>query len=210
MNDSDHDARLMVASLVAPRFKGRSALLELAKRGDGLALDALEMTPRQRELAVRKGAFPANIVLALDLGVFQEMTETRRARKALIETGRDVLAARPEGNVIRRATLIAFRRALREAGFRTATHSHQEDVKFVLPGSASVSSKSDSIWASQAGLSKSYTGYRVATSEHVWRVSPEILKVPAARRWDGKHLWLTPNLRVRQGRGTSLVSETVR
>jgi hypothetical protein len=202
----------MVASLTAPRFKGRAALLDLAKRGNGLALDALEMTPRERELAVRKGAFPANIVLALNLGVWQEMTEIRHARKALIETGRDVLAARPEGNVIRRATLIAFRRALREAGFRTATHSHQEDVKFVSPGSASVSSKSDSIWASQAGLSGAYQkrAYRVATSEHVWRVSPEILKVPAARRWDGKHLWLTPNLRVRQGRGTTLVSETVR
>jgi len=210
MNESDYDARLMVASLTAPRFKGRSALLDLAKRGNVMALDALEMTPRQRELAVRKGAFPANIVLALNLGVFQEMTAIRHARKVLVETGRDALAVRPEGNVLRRATLIAFRRAFKSAGFRTATHSHQEDIKFVSPGSASVGSESGSIWASEAGLSKSYTGYRVATSKHVWRVSPEILKVPAARRWDGKHLWLTPNLRVRQGRGTALVVESVR
>jgi hypothetical protein len=45
-------------------------------------------------------------------------------------------------------------------------------------------------------------------------VSSEILKVPSTRpdgaRWDGKYLWLTPTLRVRQGRGTALTVEQVK
>jgi hypothetical protein len=222
MTTADYDARLMVASLTAPRFKGRSALIALAQKGYEEALQALEMSSSERDFNIRKGAFTPVVMNVLrELPIVAELEALRRTRKGYT-TDRDAIAERPQGNVIRRSTLLAFERALEgvlEPGypalvsrFRTAMHSHENVIKYVEPGHAGATSISDSIWASEAGLSGAYRkkAYRVATSKHVWSVSPEILKVPAARRWDGKHLWLTPNLRVRQGRGTSLVSETVR
>ena len=222
MTTDDYDARLMVASLTAPRFKGRSALIILAQSRHVEALQALEMSSSERDFSIRKGALTPVVMNALkDHPIVAELEALRRTRKGYT-TARNALAERSQGNVIRRSTILAFERALegvREPGypalvsrFRTAMHSHENVVKYVEPGRAGAISISESIWASQAGLPRAYSqkGYRVAISKHVWSISPEILKVPAARRWDGKHLWLTPNLRVRQGRGTALVSETVR
>jgi hypothetical protein len=212
-DDTTDDARLIVASLTAPRFRGRQALIDLARRGDKKALDVLEMTPEQRELALRKGVLSPAIVKALALPIVEEIARIRRERKELGKAHRDVLAARAEGNVLQRATLLAFKRALADADFRTTKHAHKTIIKYVEPGQAGVQTTSESVWASQIpGLSAAYQkrAYRVTTSEHVWSVSPEILKVPPGRRWDGTYLWITPNLRVRQGRGTALVAEKVR
>jgi len=210
--DTSYEARLILASLSAPRFAGREALMRSARQGDELALQVLEMSPEERDFAIRKGTIAPGLMKVLAKHpVVVELERLRHTREEY-RSKRDVLAERPQGNVLKRATLLAFRRALDEAGFRTAAHVHETIIHFVPAGEEGAKSTSRDVWASEAGLPAAYQrkAYRVVASKHVWSVSPEILKVPAGRRWDWKYLWLTPSLRVRQGRGTSLVEERIR
>ena len=211
-------ARLLAASLAAPRFKGRVALLRLAQAGDECALRTLELTPRERDIAAVRGELsPAVLETLSECGLVARRAQVREERakvreeQAKLQAGllADVLATREPGNVRLRVTRAAFGRALKEAGFREAKHSHTRKVELVEAGEEGATSVSSSIWASEAGLGRSYqkVAYRVATSLHAWRVSPAILSVPREQRWDGRFLWLSPDCRVRQGRGTSLVCE---
>lgn len=102
--------------------------------------------------------------------------------------------------------LRAAREAYREAGFRSAKHSHS--ATFVL-GEPWARSESGSATARSVGLGRSYqrkAGW-VATSAHYVTVDESILRVPRARRAGAGWMLLAPGVRVRQGRGTALVAD---
>jgi hypothetical protein len=200
-------ARLIAACLNAPKFHGRKACVELAQHGDPSALVALEADSEYRVILALRGLLSASVVTALKL---PQMAE--RARKRGLRTIRakikDPLAQRQPGGALRRAALHAFSIACSQAAFRVATHAHETAVRF-SPTDCGAESHNDSVWPSAVGLPNAYSkkGFRVTTSIHRFLVSPAIFKVPGDKRWDGKHLWLAPDVRVRQGRGTSLVCE---
>lgn len=92
-----------------------------------------------------------------------------------------------------------------DAGIRAATHAHVVRVLEVAHGLEDAHSVSDTIWARDAGLPKAYQrqAWRVARSRHTWAVGPY-----PVRAEDG-YVYLAPMVRVRNGRGTSLVVETL-
>lgn len=186
-------ARLVAASLTTPRFRGRAALLRLASAGSDSALNALEMSSADRERAASVAA--ANTLQA-----------TRRAARASV----DPLADRQPGSVRRRAALLAIRAAIRAARFRVATHGHSTKITYSNTGSPTVTTRTDHISPYQAGLPNAYAskGFYVLQSEHIWQITPEILKVPANRRAAPGTLYLSPTRRIRQSRGTDLRLET--
>jgi len=229
MTTEERDARLILASLTTPRGAGRAALLKLAEKGDDTALDVLEMTPRERQIALVRGKLSPKVTSLFSADpVYQAANEKRRKRKLGIPQvlhkgmGRlagwtswsrphwdreDPLKERKPGQSLERFVLEIFDRSLRRAGFRHASAGHETKIEYVSPGQAGVKEESTSIRPKGSGW------WRLKSIHH-WRVSSEILKVPATRddgsRFDGKYLWLTPALRVKQGRGTSLVVERQR
>lgn len=204
----DRAARLLAASLAAPRFAGRAALFRLAERGSDAALAALEMAPAARARALVRGELPGVVVDALG-GVPAAVQAKRGARFRLLTEGRDELAEREPGNVLERALRRRFRAMLREAGFRAAAHSHRQSIVLTAPGAETASSASGSEWASNVGMSAAYckAAYRVATSRHSWVISTALWDVPADERAGRGWVRLSRELVVRQGRGTSLVCE---
>jgi len=105
-----------------------------------------------------------------------------------------------------------LREAVENANFRTTKHAHTEAFEVVEPGQEGVSSSAGTMGARDAGMSKAYqrAARTVAFSEHRWRASRAIL-TPAIRAlnsgWNTGLVYLRPDLRIRQGRGTSLVVE---
>jgi hypothetical protein len=107
------------------------------------------------------------------------------------------------------------------AGYRTATHSHALSIKIGVPSGAS--SDSGTARPSSVGLPNAYTGFHVATSAHTLRVAPHWLRNVKGRGLGTVDGLLTlecaaepdqsvshyayPAVWVRQGRGTSLVTE---
>ncbi len=200
-------ARLIAACLNAPKFHGRKALVELAQHGDPSALVALEANSEHRVILALRGLLSASVVTALKLPQIADQSRKRGLRTIRAKI-KDPLAQRQPGTALRRAVLQAFQTALRQASFRQATHAHETAVRF-SPADCGAESHNDSVWPSAVGLPNAYSrkGFRVTTSIHRFLVSPAIFKVPREKRWDGKHLWLAPDVRVRQGRGTSLVCQ---
>lgn len=204
MHPDEREARLIVASL-GPKFKGRDKLVQYARMGDDSAFLALEMPPRQRELMARAGRLTLQVLVALGsvyTDIEKRRGELQERRGAVPE---DPVERRRPGNVAERYPRLALEAALRQAGFRTATHDHKTTISVVQPGEEGVRTESGHTkptWMSSAYQKKAF---KVATSRHHWKVSTRIGRV--RKKWDGKYLWLTPTLRVRQGRGTSLVVE---
>jgi hypothetical protein len=202
-------ARLVAASLTTPRFRGRAALLRLASAGSDSALNALEMSSADRERAALSGQLSAVVISELDLpsvAAANTLQATRRAARASV----DPLADRQPGSVRRRAALLAIRAAIRAARFRVATHGHSTKITYSNTGSPTVTTRTDHISPYQAGLPNAYAskGFYVLQSEHIWQITPEILKVPANRRAAPGTLYLSPTRRIRQSRGTDLRLET--
>ena len=220
MTTEERDARLILASLTTPRGVGRAALLKLAEKGDDTALDVLEMTPRQREIALVRGALSPKVTsLFATNPVYQAAVAKKKDRSLAVRRfghGRswsqdwlvareDPLKSRAPGQTVERFVLDIFEKSLRRAGFRGASGGSKTVTTFVPPGQAGVKVEHGSV------RKKKGSGWWSLTVTRHWRVSSEILKVPAARedgaRFDGKHLWLAPDIRVRQGRGVDLVVE---
>lgn len=122
------------------------------------------------------------------------------------EPSQDPLARREPGTLPGRAIYRELVRMYSCAGFRRGKHVHETILRVGSPGA---SSESGEMWASEAGLPNSYCkkAFRVATSEHRLTADARIFQVPRAERVGSGWLLLTPTLRVRQGRGTSLVVE---
>jgi len=220
---TERDARLILASLTAPRGAGRAALLKLAEKGDDTALDALEMTPRQRQIALVRGALSPKVTSFFAADPFYQAAVTKRRERAEwpyrrvrypvgeeVWYGRyrvqeDPLKSRAPGNTAERFVLEIFEKSLRRAGFRHPSGGTKTLTTFVPPGQAGVKVEYGSVRKNKG------SGWWSTTSTRHWRVSAEILKVPQTRddgaRFDGKHLWLAPDIRVRQGRGVALVVE---
>lgn len=181
----EREARYIAAVTTAGKFKGRAALAKLAQWNDE-ALFALEMTPRERDIVASRGKFSGKIMEALDWP-HTELRKERRERKKI----EDPLAMRKPGEVIfrhraERAASIrrVFWEALKQARFRSSSRTTHA-TRIVKPGE-------EHVWT------------RGGTSEHEWYISS------AVPRWDGRYLWLSPRVRVRQGPKTSLIMEKLR
>lgn len=205
MDAIDRAARLLAASLTAPRFRGRAACQRLATAGDLTALTALESDARARELAALRGDLSPEVVRALALPSVARQLEVRAAR-AKARSRRDALAERQPGQARARAAQALIARALRKADLRGATHSHDTTIEWVAPGLEAGRSDTGSLRPSAVGLPNAYSrrGYWVTSSSHTIRASTRILTAPRSERGV---LYLAPDVRVRQSRGTSLVTE---
>lgn len=234
--DRSIDERLAGCALVRTRFGGRADLTRAAQtdlaalRGLeeilGLPVPALPLAhelwlarPDSRALGRRIAAYLHSAQLtdsrpgprrACALGTHSHAIDrVRRIRSADREGIPAPVAGRIGALQTERRRLVAQAIVLpvvAQAGLRTATHSHSECVVLCAPGEEHAHSTSGSIWASEAGLPQAYCrqAYRVATSDHTWCVSD-----PSAVRVVGEHVYLSATRRVRQGRGTSLVTEAL-
>lgn len=230
---TERDARLILASLTTPRGAGRARLFKLAAEGDDTALDALEMTPRQRQIALVRGALSPKVTSLFSADPLYRAAMAKRsdrsnpyqravskATERIPSGGRwfgrwsprgwhsladDPLKERPPGAARERFVIEIFEKSLRRAGFRHPSGGTKTVTTFVPPGQAGVKVEHGSV------RKKKGSGWWSLTTTRHWRVSSDILKVPQARedgsRFDGKHLWLAPDIRVRQGRGVDLVVE---
>jgi hypothetical protein len=222
---TERDARLILASLTTPRSAGRARLLKLATEGDDTALDVLEMTPREKQIALVRGKLSAKVTSLFSADPLYRAAMAKRTdrsnpyHRALSKAaGRirwashrwqgladDPLKERAPGATRERFVLEIFDKSLRRAGFRHPSGGTKTVTTFVPPGQAGVKVELGSVRA------KKGSGWWSVTTTRHWRVSSEILTVPQTRedgsRFDGKHLWLAPDIRVRQGRGVDLVVE---
>lgn len=85
------------------------------------------------------------------------------------------------------------------------TQHHTREVKIVPPGEERVTSESHGFWPASGSGKR----FQERASEHEWYISSEILrastrKLQEQNRW---HVYLTPEKRVRSGRGSALVTE---
>jgi hypothetical protein len=124
----------------------------------------------------------------------------------------DKLAARKSGYAVDATTRTVFLKTLKDAGFREATHSHENKITLSDRGHEGVESRTSSMSASDAGLGRSYQKYArfVTASEHVWFVSSEIM-TPAVKKLNASApkgiLYLRTDLRAKQGAGTSIKTQ---
>ncbi len=124
---------------------------------------------------------------------------------------RRIAARPPAARLVSNSTERYLRREINRltSGLRTAAHSHSSTTSVVARGLERAESSADTISASAAGMSNAYQrqAYRVASSDHRWFVSLDLLAVPRKERAAGGRIYLSPTVRVRQGRGTTLVTE---
>jgi len=195
------------AATVAPRFRGATALVRLAKIGDETALAALQMTAQDRERAALRGQLTPPVVQALQLESVRRQAEVRAARAQ--RPNYDRISERTPGGAEKRLRKVAFERALAVARFRSSTHGAETKIKLVGRGQEGATSTTTKTSPQKVGLPNAYSrkAFFVVCSSHEFRVSAAFWSV--ADRVEPGVVWLTPELRVRQGRGTSLVVERV-
>jgi hypothetical protein len=155
---------------------------------------------RRRATEAALGAAPASVLELI------ESAHDRWIRRCRLALGSDPLARRRPGTAPGRAVLTELSRLYREANFRSARHSHETNLDL---GTPSARSESGSVWSAEVGMSSAYcrSAYRVATSEHSLSADSRIFAAEVSARVGRGWLLLAPDLRVRQGRGTSLVVE---
>jgi len=163
----------------------------------------LARAARRRLAAARADARAPTITTTLR----QRLDARRAAQAEAVRAGECAiraivaLATAPEAARLYDAVTTACARA----GVRTATHSHEHTIVVLDAGAEPhATSMSGSEWASEVGLSAAYcrAAYRVATSEHVWHLPHGASPSVAQGR-----VYLSDTVRVRNGRGTSLVTE---
>jgi len=134
----------------------------------------------------------------------------QRARResrppAAPEPGRIAEMARQRQEAAESERLLSLiQQASYEAGLSTAKHAHSDKIYIVQPGQEDAVSDVTYLWPSEVGLPQAYgkKGFRVTQSLHYWYLSPG--STPYAY---GDRVYLSPVVRVRSGRGTSLVVE---
>jgi hypothetical protein len=140
-----------------------------------------------------------------------DLRKSRRAARNNMgpRTG-DPLARRKPHHMLRRYAAMIAERLISKADFRTATHSHEVEIAIVEPGREGASSSTAQARPSDVGLPNAYAkqGFFVTTSTHSYSISIDAILDPVVRQATTRgHLYLRPDLRVVQGRGTSLVVE---
>lgn len=136
-----------------------------------------------------------------------------RARRAAARdaAGVDVLAERAPGHAERVIVKRVVGRVAAAKQFRKATHGHARRVTVVERGREDATSDVSHVSPRDAGLPNAYAkvGFSVAQSTHHFFASAAILsaEVKALNARSEQALYLTPTLRVVQGRGTSLTIE---
>jgi hypothetical protein len=135
--------------------------------------------------------------------------DAKRAERTRRRKLRDKLAERPP----RYAEYVVVRRRAREAyeraRLRSTTHGRTVYVGVVGPGCEGAYSSTDRCRPSELGLPSSYArkAYWVTTSHHTIYASREILRPEVQALTEPGYLYLSPTVRVRNGRGTELVVE---
>ncbi len=155
---------------------------------------------RRRRTESALGAAPRAVLVLVERAY-----ATWQARLSLAaHQGEDALAIRSTGTVPSRAVRRELRRLYRVAGFRSASHAHHYHLAYGDPWAWSRSGKVDS---AAAGMSKAYCRkqYTVSSSEHQISSDASLFSTPRAVRAGPGWIQLSPEVRVRQGRGTSLV-----
>lgn len=159
-----------------------------------------------REYALARSAARVAVAQATAPWLCDQIDVKRTARKALA-AATDPIAARQPGHIIRVIALRRAREQVARCSFRTATHGHSEYFVRVVRGQEGASSDTVTDWPNRLGVSvaASYK-YRVTQSTHTWRVSPASLDPEVRALNDSTHkaVYLSYDVRVVQGRGTSL------
>jgi hypothetical protein len=146
--------------------------------------------------------------------------DTHQARQ-LERRRTDEIRARKPGQFAATFERRQIRAAYDRADYHTARHQHSLSIAVGVPSGAS--SDSGQARPSSVGLPNAYTGFHVATSSHALRVAPGWLATVKARGLGTLDGLLTlecsaepdqsvgpyayPAVWVRQGRGTSLITE---
>jgi hypothetical protein len=135
--------------------------------------------------------------------------DAKRAERARRRELRDKLAKRPPRYAERAIIKQRAREAYDRAKLRAATHDHTIAIKIVEPGDEGARSSTHQVRPGTVGLPAAYArkGYWVTTSEHVIRASRAILDPVVQALTELGYLYLTRDVRVRNGRGTTLVVE---
>jgi hypothetical protein len=169
----------------------------------------LTLSPKERLLWAHKnmGSSLASLVAPTELF---ERHEKRTERIHAARAMKDPLAARGPLQAERVIVNKRLREVVERADFRTASHSHDETFEVVPPGQEGASSRSDAMSAS--GMSAAYRKKArfITGSTHAWKASRAILS-PEVKALNSAAptgvVYLRPDLRVKQGRGTGLVVE---
>lgn len=193
------------------RAPGATALLRLATLSwsIGVQREALALLCIEPELRARR-AYRREIVEDQVRDALRALPgfKVRERRYAESMEGLDYLAARSPGNVRTRVLHQAARELART--FHGARHGHQIATRIVAPGDERAESTTTSMDPKAAGLPNAYAkkGFAVVFSRHTFCVSTALFSIPRAARRDAQgRVYLSPTVRVKQGRGTSLVTE---
>lgn len=223
--------RLAACDMIRTRFVGRAELRRRAARSTS-ALDALEarlglISEAERQLRANERSLVAAFARARAIQArvdawmarpyeWHEPIGPRRLKWGPHLLDQSVLLAlrnerrtrqerpAPVRAVERHALRVAERRYQR-AGFRSAAHAHNVEVRLGAPDARS---SSCAVSSYSAGMSKAYCRkqFTVTESTHTLTVDASLLSVPAPAK-GSRELLLSPTVRVRQGRGTALVVE---
>jgi len=208
------EIKATVTAFCAGKFKGRAALLRLIEAGDATAVRAVALQTHQERVhaALRGELSPeaAQAVAAAEIKAQADKQITRRLLRKPCPRGLiEQITYRQPGEALERCVRAAFFAALQTAGFREAKHAHSTAYEIAEIGEERAVSASGQLRPGAAGLPQAYIkkGFTVASSEHAFFVSRAILRVPREQRAQSGRLYLSPTVRVVQGRGTTLRTE---
>jgi hypothetical protein len=164
-------------------------------------------------------AAAAGLTQAEAARIYDRHHDRKAARSALGHGG--AIANRKPGGFARKWERRQISLAYDRADYRTAKHDHSFSIEIGVPSGAS--SDSGQARPSSVGLPNAYTGFHVATSSHALRVAPHWLATVKGRGLGTLDGLLTLECAaepdqsvgpyaysavwVRQGRGTSLITE---
>lgn len=159
---------------------------------------------RSKESRDRKAAIE-EVLGCVPVAVVDEIEKAARVWwKRSIILPPDPIAIRGLGSVPRRAVVRELERLYRLAKFRRCSHSHKAVLEY---GAPRLDSSTGRMSSEDAGMGRAYCRqqYTVATSRHVLVADERIFRTRRDERVGYDWLQLTPDLRVAQGRGSSLV-----
>jgi hypothetical protein len=198
-------AIVIAATIDPPRFRGRAYCVRSAAT-DETAVAALLATPRERMILALRGDLSPDVLAAVRTADIDAAEQVRADRRRSQARDRDPLADRQPGKARFRAAYAKLKTALTTAEFRGCRNGHETKIVSVARGSEYARSATFEFSSRSVGMSAAYCRrqWHVTVSEHEIGWSTAILGAPVSVPGC---LYLTRDLRVRQGRGSSLVME---